>query len=129
MWKSMSDIEIQEKIESIQQRVESEPVRCIKELNELLALNPEVSAAWMLKAAIHFEREEHLEATEAFAHVIEKKPKNENASIGLFHSLWESGKTDAAFEEMKRYFREVGLNSTTQTAQDYRAIVKEINSG
>jgi len=91
-------------------------------------LHPRVLSAWMLKAAIHFEREEHEEAIEAFSSVIGEKPKNENASIGLFHCLWESGKTDAAFEEMKRYFRDVGFNSTTQTARDYRAIVKEINS-
>jgi hypothetical protein len=81
----------------------------------------------MLKACIHFQRNEYDLAAQEFAKVIRRKPMDDDASLGLFHSLWSNGKVDAAFEEMKRYFRETGLDNQSITAADYRSIIEEIN--
>jgi tetratricopeptide (TPR) repeat protein len=43
------------------------------------------------------------EASQLFKRVTVLAPKSELASLGLFHTLFELGKTDDAFEEMKRF--------------------------
>lgn len=123
----MTDDPLKKKLKSIQSRAEAEPEKALAELRRIIEADSQSAEAWLLKASIHFGRDEHHLAAEAFAKVIKKKPKDGTASIGLFHSLWSSGKTDAAFEEMKRYFREAGLDHQSETATDYWAIVKEIN--
>ena len=124
----MNQMNVKSELESIQQRAETHPMECIGELDVLLEKESECTAAWMLKACIHFQRKEHEKAIEAFVKVVEKKPKSENASLGLFHnSYWDSGNTECAFEEMKRYFEAVGFNCQTFAAQNYRAIVREID--
>jgi predicted Zn-dependent protease len=43
------------------------------------------------------------EAERYFQRAVGLAPKSEKVSLGLFHCLWGQGKTDAAFEEMKRF--------------------------
>ncbi len=47
-------------------------------------------------------------------------PKFEQASLGLFHCLWEQDKREVALEEVKRF-------QTISYSKDYEEIVKEIN--
>lgn len=58
----------------------------------------------------------------SFQEAVRLAPKSELASLGLFHSLWKTGREDDAFEEMKRY---QSLNDWS--CQDYLDIVAEIN--
>ena len=36
---------------------------------------------------------------------VELSPRSELASVGLFHSLWDLGKVNQAFAEMRRFLR------------------------
>ncbi len=118
---------LRQKIKEIQALSIESYDKALAELDNMINQGIEAEAVWMIKACIHFQRKENSLAVKAFSKVIQRKPKSEKASLGLFHSLWRDGNEDAAFEEMKRYFREVGLDNKSETAQDYWAIVKEIN--
>jgi predicted Zn-dependent protease len=115
------------RLSRIQSRAQADPEGALAELQEIVDEGIESVEAWILKASIHFESNDYQLAAEAFAKVLKRKPKSGIASVGRFHSLWSSGEQNAAFEEMKRYFREVGIASKSATALDYRAIVREIN--
>jgi predicted Zn-dependent protease len=43
------------------------------------------------------------EAIQSFAKACALSPKSELASLGLFHTLWESGQTGPALKEMERF--------------------------
>jgi Flp pilus assembly protein TadD len=58
-------------------------------------------------------------AVHAFRKCVALSPRSEQASLGLFHSLWRSGKTDAAFDEMRRF---VKSNNSPQ----YRRLIREM---
>jgi tetratricopeptide (TPR) repeat protein len=62
------------------------------------------------------------EAIPCFQSAVRLAPRSELASLGLFHSLWKTGREDEAFEEMKRYQL---LNDWS--CKDYLEIVAEIN--
>ena len=47
-------------------------------------------------------------AIESFKTAVQLAPTLELASLGLFHALWEAGRRDDAFEEMKRFVRLAG---------------------
>jgi hypothetical protein len=59
------------------------------------------------------------EAERDFKSAVVLSPKSEKASLGLFHCLWEQGKEDGAFEEMKRLIR-------TTKREEYQVIVDAI---
>jgi len=123
----MEDDPLRQQLNSIRAISARSPDGALAELDNIISQGVESVEVWMLKACIHFQRDEHSLAVKAFSKVIIREPKSEGASLGLFHSLWSGGDEDAAFEEMKRFFREAGLDNKSQTAQDYWAIVKEIN--
>ena len=123
----MEEGPLRQLLDGIRAISDESPDDALAELDDIISQGIESVDVWMLKACIHFQRDDHSLAVESFSRVIKRKPKSEGASLGLFHSLWSSGNEDAAFEEMKRFFREVGLDNKSQTAQDYWAIVKEIN--
>ena len=125
----MSEDPLRSQLAEIQKYAEAEPDRALCEIDAIFDTGVESAAVWMLKACIHFQRDQHAEAAEAFSKVIRRRPRSSDASIGLFHSLWGKGERDAAFEEMKRYFRSAGFDSTTEAARDYWALVREINEG
>ena len=106
---------------------EVSPDSALNSLEKFVNSGVESVGVWMLKASIHFQLDQHTQAKLAFEKVLKRKPKNELASIGLFHCLWDTGNTDKAFDEMKRFFEELGVNHQSETANDYRSIVKEIN--
>ena len=61
-------------------------------------------------------------AASSFRQAILLSPDSELASLGLFHSLWESGDTDGAFAEMKRFVASSG------PSDEYRKVLEEINA-
>ncbi len=48
---------------------------------------------------------EYAKGVGAFRKATSLSPRSEQASLGLFHSLWRVGKTDAAFDEMRRFVK------------------------
>lgn len=123
----MNDDTLKLELEKIKALSKISPDVALESLEQYINFGVESVGVWMLKASIHFQLDEYAHARIAFEKVLKRKPKNELASIGLFHSLWGVGNTDKAFDEMKRFFKELGTNHQSETANDYRSIVKEIN--
>ncbi len=118
---------LQDQLKHIQSYAEADPERALSAVTKIIDEGIESAAARMLKACVHFQQNEYDLAAQAFAKVIKRKPKDDRASLSLFHSLWSNGKVHAAFEEMKRYFRETGLDNQSIATADYRSIIEEIN--
>jgi predicted Zn-dependent protease len=72
--------------------------------------------------SIQLELGRKTEAASSFRQATLLSPKSELASLGLFHALWESGDTDGAFEEMKRFIAAAG------PSDEYRKVLQEINA-
>ena len=123
----MSDNILKLELNRIKGLSEMSPNSALKSLDESITSGVESIGIWMLKASIHFQLDQHTLAATSFQKVLKRKPKNKLASIGLFHSLCGSGNTDGAFDEMNRYFEELGVDHQSETPNDYRSIVKEIN--
>ena len=60
------------------------------------------------------------EAEDWYRKAIFLKPYSELSSLHLFHFLWDSGRTDDAFIEIKRF-------QSIAHSNDYMEIVREIN--
>lgn len=58
------------------------------------------------------------EAESYFKHAVEFSAKSEKISLGLFHCLWQQGKEDEAFEEMRRFVR-----ATKRMSDEYQIIL------
>jgi hypothetical protein len=50
---------------------------------------------------------------------VDLSPHSEQASLGLFHSLWCSGKTNAAFNEMRRFVK-------SNDSPHYRQLIRDM---
>lgn len=46
-------------------------------------------------------------------------PHSEMASLGLFHSLWRTDRTDAAFDEMRRFLK-------SNDSPHYRRLLRDL---
>jgi predicted Zn-dependent protease len=91
----------------------------IKLLGELVAEFPERAAAYLVIGDIMWDAGKLPAASRAFRVATKLFPKLKIASLGLFHTLWEQSKTDAAFAEMKRF-------QSTSFCRGYEEIVDEI---
>jgi predicted Zn-dependent protease len=59
-------------------------------------------------------------AIEHFREAVKLVPNSELYSLGLFHILWEQGRRDEAFDEMKRF-------TANADSTDYQTIAAEMN--
>ena len=59
-------------------------------------------------------------AIETFRRCTTMAPMNECVSLGLFHTLWQSGQHEQALDEMKRFVQ-------SKDSNEYREILAEIN--
>lgn len=90
-------------------------------LEELVEIKPMSALFIAVLANAYEELEEHDKAETFFRKSVKLKPDFELASLGLFHCLWKQGKTDEAFDEIKRFM-------AISYSQDYIEIINEINS-
>jgi tetratricopeptide (TPR) repeat protein len=60
-------------------------------------------------------------AVNTFKRATAMAPQSERASLGLFHCLWQQGKTEEAMDEVARFM-------AIADSEDYREILAEINS-
>lgn len=71
-------------------------------------------------ASVLFQLSRYAEAAPHFKWILEGSPIHEWSSLGLFHSLWKSGREGEAIEEIKR-FRSAGGDS-----MEYRRFFKDL---
>jgi predicted Zn-dependent protease len=58
---------------------------------------------YVFAGEIYLDINEIASAIKNFKIAVQLNPRSEMASLGLFHSLWESGNTTEAFNEISRY--------------------------
>ena len=92
----------------------------LKLLEELAVSNPSSAKIIATLANTYWDLEMADEAFENFQKAVELAPEWEDASLGLFHCLWEHDKKDEALREAKRYM-------SVSNSKDYEDIIKEIN--
>ena len=102
-----------------QLRKKGDPSEAIKVLRSLVADFPKKAAAYLVIGDILWDEGRLPQAATAFRVATNLFPKSDVASLGLFHTLWRQSKTDAAFQEMKR-FQKISFS------QDYKDIVDEV---
>ena len=96
--------ELDKKIEKVLELKKQDKYKdALCEAENLTEKYPEIGSVYGLAASIYFELDRFEEAAQKYRKATEISPKSEMASLGLFHSLWQIGSNDAAFEEMKRY--------------------------
>lgn len=100
-------------------RKQGDPNGAIRVLRALVAEFPDKAAAYLVIGDILWDEGRLPAASVAFRAATRRFPKLEIASRGLFHTLWEQSRTDAAFREMKRF-------QSISFSQTYKEIIDEI---
>src|SRR2546425_4182454 len=75
----------------------------IRILRRLVAEFPNKAAAYLIIGDILWDKDKLAEASKEFRAATKHFPNSRIASLALFHTLWAQSKTDAAFDEMKRF--------------------------
>lgn len=70
---------------------------------------------------ILFHLDRFQEASEVFRTFLESRPKNELASLALFHCLWSLGRRREAVDEMKRFM-------AISDSREYNRLLDEIDA-
>ena len=60
------------------------------------------------------------DAIQSFSRATELSPRSELASLGLFHTLWDSGQTEQALNEMERF---LSLSQSSEYARLLRELI------
>jgi predicted Zn-dependent protease len=76
-----------------------------KALEQLARAHPESAPVAGMLGGIYFELDDFSKARRWFKRATELSPRSELASVGLFHSLWELGRSTEAVSEMRRFLR------------------------
>lgn len=79
-----------------------------------------VDALFLLGASL-FSLKRYEEGADAFQKVLANRPKNEPASLGLFHSLWNLGMRREAYQEMRRFL-------AIADSQEYECLIADIDA-
>jgi len=66
---------------------------------------PKSPKLWGYLGFLYSERGAETKAIRAFRNALRLSPRSEQASLGLFHSLWRAGRMDDAFHEMRRFMK------------------------
>ncbi|MEM6471895.1 MAG: hypothetical protein AAF802_20215 [Planctomycetota bacterium] len=78
------------------------------------------AACFAVLGRVQWELDKADSAVIAFRKATELAPNSEEASLGLFHSLWELKRSDDAFEEMKRFLK-------SNKSDEYSKLLRELN--
>ncbi len=93
----------------LQQAIDSfaagQTLQAIERLNRSKTAFPTAPRLWGYLGFLYGELGNDAMAVRAFRRATTLSPHSERASMGLFHSLWRTGKVDAAFREMRRYMK------------------------
>lgn len=77
----------------------------IRDLAQGASMFPGEPRLWGYLGFLYAETGDDGNAVQALRKAANLSPRSETASLGLFHSLWRTGKTDAAFSEMRRFVK------------------------
>ena len=91
----------------------------INHLTSNAAEFPNAARLWGYLGFLYGEAGEDARAAHAFRKATSLSPHSEQASLGLFHSLWRAGKTNAAFDEMRRYVK-------SNDSPHYRQLIRDM---
>ena len=80
---------------------------------------PNAARLWGYLGFLYAEAGQDAKAIGAFSKAVTLSPHSEQASLGLFHSLWRMGRTNAAFDEMRRFAR-------SNDSPRYRALLRDM---
>jgi predicted Zn-dependent protease len=80
---------------------------------------PRAAKLWGYLGFLYGEAGEHAKAEHAFRKTTALSPHSEQGSLGLFHSLWHMGKTNAAFDEMRRFVK-------SNDSPRYRQLIRDM---
>ncbi|HEX4498123.1 MAG TPA: bacterial transcriptional activator domain-containing protein [Thermoanaerobaculia bacterium] len=89
-------------------------------LADLASDYPDDTDVLLMFAGVLFRLKRYAEAAPYFERILEDLPANEWASLGLFHSLWKTGRQYDAIDEIRR-FRDSGGDS-----MEYRRFFKDL---
>ncbi|HEX4125277.1 MAG TPA: hypothetical protein VHY37_11165 [Tepidisphaeraceae bacterium] len=80
---------------------------------------PKAPSLWGYLGLVYNEAGDQPKAQHAFRIAARLSPHSEQASLGLFHSLWHQGKTNAAFNEMRRFVK-------SNDSPRYRQLIRDM---
>ncbi len=80
---------------------------------------PKAPRLWGYLGFLYTEAGDDSKAAHAFRKTVTLSPHSEQASLGLFHSLWRTDKTNAAFDEMRRFVK-------SNDSPSYRKLIREM---
>jgi hypothetical protein len=78
-----------------------------------------------LLATLYWEHGDLKNAAKWFSQATTLAPQSETASLGLFHSLWDLGNHDDAFDEMRRFFI---VGKSREYLRLLRELIKELHT-
>jgi tetratricopeptide (TPR) repeat protein len=107
--------------EAIKLRDERDLKAAYSLMAQAISDHPSSPAAWGIMADLCWRMGELPKAIRYFEHTTRLSPKSELASLGLFHTLVESGNGRMAFHEMERFLQH-------KDSQEYRKILKGMKS-
>ena len=88
----------------------------------VLSQKPDATAAvFGVMGSLLWETESADSAIPSFQRATALSPHSEVASLGLFHTLFESGRTDDAFDEMRRFLK-------FAESEEYQSILDGLSS-
>ena len=100
-------------------RDEGDLIGAIEIFEQLDKEHPNQSVILRMWASIYFHLEDWKKALPLYQRTALLSPKSELTSLGLFHSLWNVGKQDEAFAEIRRFL-------SISDSEEYRQLIKEM---
>jgi len=95
-------------------------------LLELLKEHPNNHAALLMLGGSYFIDEKYPEAEMVFERLILMEPGEGKFSIALFNTLWKSGLTEEALEEIRRFMSNADAVKEKETFDQYMNITNSI---
>lgn len=107
--------------EAIKLRDSDKCLEAIEKFNEILSKSPKYKAPVLgVMGHIYFKLKDLEKALDCYEKTVNLSPKSELASLGLFHTLWNLGRHDDAFNEMKRFL-------SLSSSEEYTHLLSEMN--
>ena len=95
-------------------------------LLELLKEDPNNYAALLMLGGSYFIDDKYSESEMVFERLILMEPGEGKFSIALFNTLWKSGRTEEALEEIKRFMSTADTVKEKETFDQYMKITNSI---
>jgi len=93
----------------------------LRTVRPLLKITPRKAHHAAIIATLFFESKRRPQAAHWFGATAALNPKSEHASLGLFHSLWATGKHQKAFNEMRRFLE-------TSDSREFSRLLRDLQS-